>query len=301
MSKNHEKQQHMLKLMMKALVKQGFSIKEIREIIEKWKKQMVLERQQREKKNAELAKEQAEAETEIEEEQEQALQAPDGPGVNLCINCCCPAPQPTQFTATRQVSPFCGMPCKPAIAVADQTGETKETNIGPAEPDLCQEHNNQLEDGVFYDFYQYSYAKHKHTRFYLGMTAVNNKVPQFEDKYHGWSSNPSLFTRASFFIERPAKDKEAADATVLLYNKSLARELGMNGGFLEGHGKAKGMCLSTLKDGNFKSADGSVTTRLQHNRCPTKEDFERHGADFIHRFLWTGDSAIFATDRIVIR
>lgn len=141
-----------------------------------------------------------------------------------------------------------------------------------------------------------------HTRFYLGMSAANDHKPEFENKYHGWSQHSDTpFTRGTFFIERNANDKVAAHATMLRYNKDIARQVGLNGGFLESNLEGNTWCLSTLKDDNYVGADGKASTRIQHNRCPTLEDFEKRGAAFIERFLWTGDAAMFATDRIILR
>jgi hypothetical protein len=142
--------------------------------------------------------------------------------------------------------------------------------VVPIEMDLCQEHNNQLEHGSYYDFFQFSYSKRKHTKFYLGMSAVNDQQQLFENKYHGWSKNSDTpFTRGSFFIERPINDEIANAATFMKYDKELARSLKMNGGFLQGKHAGATWCLSTLKDDNYVAADNKASTRVQHNRCPS--------------------------------
>lgn len=110
------------------------------------------------------------------------------------------------------------------------------------------------------------------------MSAANDQVKEFENKYHGWSQRVETpFTRGSFFIERPKNDKVAADSTVLLYNKELARAIGLNGGFLESYFNGNAWCLSTLKDDNYVDGDKKASTRVQHNRCPTVQDFEDQG------------------------
>lgn len=153
-----------------------------------------------------------------------------------------------------------------------------------------------------YDFLQYSYKGGKHTPFYLGCSGANDGLAEFRNTFHGWTTQrdePDRFTRGCFYIERDSDVPVTLKATHFKYEDTLAKSLGLQGGFFKSYGGPEGAVCATATSNNYLEGSDLVT-RLQWQVCPQAEDVKELGEDHVKNFLFRAFKNEHSSDRVTI-